>query len=78
MSVSQKIKSLLTLSGKDKKGLLEPLGLSSSQALSNKFNRESFNASDLIKIADYCDAKLLFIAQDNSKIYLTSESTQEK
>ncbi len=69
MAISGKIKALLSLKGKDHSGLAKHLGIS-SQALSNKFYRDSFSAADLIKIADYFDCSLAFIVDDAQKIIL--------
>ena len=67
MAISSKIKALLQLSGKDNTGLASYLGIS-SQALSNKFYRDSFSAADLIKIADYTECPLTFLSKDGNKI----------
>ena len=69
MAVSGKIKALLSIKGKDHAGLSEYLGIS-AQALSNKFYRDSFSASDLIKIADYIGCPLAFVVDDVQKIVL--------
>ena len=52
MSVSDKIKAAINLSGKSKTELANYLGMS-IQSLSNKLSRGSFSAEDLIKIADF-------------------------
>lgn len=67
MAISSKIKALLNLSGKDHAGLAKYLGIS-SQALSNKFYRDSFSAADLIKIADFTGCPLAFVSNDGNKI----------
>ena len=51
MSVSNKIKGLLRLYGKQNTVLATHLGLSSVQALNMKFARGSFTVEDMIKIA---------------------------
>ena len=60
MAISDKIKALLKLQGKNNKGLAEYLGIS-NQALSNKFYRDSYSGEDLIKIAVYLECELAFI-----------------
>ena len=67
MAFSQKIKSVLALSGKDHAGLAACLGIS-NQALSNKFYRDSFSAADLVKIAAFCGSSLAFLTSDGNKI----------
>ena len=61
MAISDKVKALLKLQGKNNKGLSEHLGIS-DQALSNKFYRDSYSGEDLIRIAAYLDCELAFIA----------------
>ncbi|GFI60890.1 hypothetical protein IMSAG049_00039 [Clostridiales bacterium] len=63
MSVSGKIKALLSIKDKSHAELAEHLGIS-SQALSNKFYRDSFSSSDLIKIADFAGCPLAFMVDD--------------
>lgn len=71
VSVSEKIKALIKLKGKKSYELAEYLGLASAQALHNKFNRDSFSAADLIKIADFLGCDLNFGVDDKQKISLT-------
>lgn len=71
MSVSSKVKAVLSLSGKDHSGLALHLGIS-TQALSNKFYRDSFSAADLIKVADYCGTALCFVSNDGNKVVIDS------
>ena len=72
MPISSKIKALLNLSGKDKAGLAEYLNIS-KQALSNKFYRDSFSGTDLIKISEYTGCPLAFLADNGAKIILDDE-----
>mgnify|MGYP005822692173 FL=1 len=67
MFVSTKVKAVLSLSGKDHAGLASRMGIS-SQALSNKFYRDSFSAADLVKVADYCEIDLCFMSKDGNKV----------
>ena len=64
MTISAKIKSLLKMQNAEHAGLAEHLGIS-KQALSNKFFRDSFSGSDLIKVADYLKCKLCFISGES-------------
>lgn len=75
MTVSNKIKALLSASNKEHKELAQFLGIS-AQALSNKFYRDSFNAADLIKISEFTGAELAFI-KDGIKIDLTSQDIKK-
>lgn len=78
MSVTNKVKGMLKLKGKKNIELAEYLGLGTAQALTNKFNRESFSAEDLIKIADFLGCELAFILSDNQKIVLDTEDLRTK
>ena len=72
MTVSNKIKALLSASNKEHKELAQYLGIS-AQALSNKFYRDSFNAADLIKISEFTGAELAFIKDNTKEIILSSK-----
>jgi transcriptional regulator with XRE-family HTH domain len=70
LNITNKIKALLRMRGKKNKDLAEYLGLATPQALTNKFNRGSFSAEDLIKIAAFVDCEIAFILSDTQKISL--------
>lgn len=72
MAVSNKIKTMLTLTGKTHAELASHLGIS-PQALSNKFYRDSFSASDLIKIAEFCKGTLSFQTTNGSVVFESSD-----
>lgn len=76
MSVGNKIRALLQLKGKGPMDLAEYFGVS-PQAMRNKLSRNSFSAEDLIKVADYLDCELTFIAENNQKIILTTEDIRK-
>ena len=69
MAISSKVKALLKLRGKENGDLARYLGIS-TQALSNKFYRDSFSASDLIRIAVFLDCNLAFVIDEEQKIVL--------
>ena len=77
MAVADKIKALLKLQGKKTEDLAEALGLASKQALYNKFNRDSFTASDLIKAADFLNCDLNFETKEGQKITLTVDDIKK-
>jgi transcriptional regulator with XRE-family HTH domain len=68
MSVANKVKAVLNINGKKNRELAKYLGLASPQALTNKFNRGSFSAEDLIKVADFLDCELAFNLPNDQKI----------
>ena len=78
MAVADKIKALLKLQGKKTEDLAEALGLASKQALYNKFNRDSFTASDLIKAADFLNCDLNFETKEGQKITLTVDDIKKE
>lgn len=67
MPVTDKVKAAMAVSGKENKDLAQYLGIT-KQALSNKFNRGSYSAEDLIKIAGFTGATLNFEFEDRTKI----------
>lgn len=76
MSVTDKIKALLSIKGKKNIELAAYLGIS-SQSMQNKFSRGSFSAEDLIKIADFLNCTLTFNIDDSQKIILDSSDIRE-
>lgn len=73
MAISGTIKGLLAICGKKQNELAEAFGMS-KQTMSNKMARESWSASDLVKVADLCGCKVAFILPDGQQIILTSDS----
>ena len=76
MAISDKIKALLKLKGKNNQALADCLGIS-AQALSNKFYRDSYSGKDLITIADFLECDLAFISGE-TKISLIDPPKQPK
>lgn len=70
MSISQKVKALLSLTGKKQVDLMDPLDMGSKQSMSNKFSNGRWSAEDLVKVADVCGAKVAFILPDGQQIFL--------
>lgn len=77
MSIAGKVKGLLASKEKDLAGLASALGIS-KQALSNKFYRDSFNAEDLITVAEYTGCELAFLSADGSKTVLDKGELKPK
>ncbi|MEG0894557.1 MAG: helix-turn-helix domain-containing protein [Oscillospiraceae bacterium] len=69
LSVSSKLRALLNVNNKKTQDLAECLGIS-IQAVRNKFTRNSFSATDLIKISEYLQSELTFNTVSNQKIIL--------
>ena len=72
MSISDKVKGLLALSGKRQIDLAADFGVS-KQSMSNKIARNSWFASDLIKVADFCGCKLAFVMPDGQQIIIEDQ-----
>lgn len=70
MAISDKIRALLSSAGKKQVDLLGILGVSSKQALSNKFTNGRWSADELAGIADFIGCELAFILPDGTKIVL--------
>jgi len=76
MSISQKIKSALNLGKKKQIDMAEYMGMK-KQTLGNKFSRDSWSASDLIKVADLTGSKLALTFPDGSQVLFTIEEAHE-
>ena len=70
MTVTNKIRTLLQIREKKQVELADYFGMTTRQALTNKFNRGSFSAEDLIKIAAFTGCELAFILSDRDRITL--------
>lgn len=75
-TITAKIKALLAMAGKKNVELAEYLGIF-PQSLQNKFNRGSFSADDLIKIAEFTGAELS-IQLGEDKIVLDRSCIRDK
>ena len=71
--ITARIKGLLALKGKMHKELAEYLGMT-PQSLQNKFNRGSFSADDLIRIAMFTGVELAYIEKGSGNIVQFDES----
>jgi transcriptional regulator with XRE-family HTH domain len=77
MAISDKVKALLKLKGKNNMALAEYLGIS-AQALSNKFYRDSYSGEDLVKIAAFLECELAFIVDSSTRIALSLDDIKAK
>lgn len=67
MAITDKVKSILALSGKKNIELAAYMNMS-PQSLQNKLNRGSFSADDLIKIAIFTGSELSFVSGENKTV----------
>lgn len=77
MPITDKVKAAMAVSGKENKDLAQYLGIT-KQALSNKFNRGSYSAEDLIKIADFTGATLNLEFGDRTKIAFSLDDIRQQ
>lgn len=63
----KKIKALLALYGLNLADLAKKLGLT-HQAVSNKSRRDSYKATELVKLADLTGTRLAFIDENNKPV----------
>ena len=77
MSVSDKVKAGLKLSGKEIQELADFLKIS-KQSMSNKFYRDSFSAEDLIKIADFLGYSLAFVGERQNILFNLEDIQREE
>lgn len=68
------VKAAAGLAGVSRQDLAKSLGIS-AQAMSNKYNRGSFSATDLIKIAAACGYKLSFTDSTGKTVISFPEDT---
>lgn len=76
MPISDKVKGLLALRGKRQIDLAADFGMS-KQTMSNKIARDSWFASDLVRVAKFCGCELAFILPDGQKIIINTEETEQ-
>ncbi len=61
--IGRTVKSVLEYSGVSRLDASMALGLSSAQALTNKYGRDSFSAQDLLAVAECAGLQLAFVDQ---------------
>ena len=77
MSVSDKVKGLLALSGKRQIELADFFGMT-KQTMSNKMARDSWSAKDLARVAEFVGCKIGFLLPDGQHIVLEAELDLEE
>ncbi len=77
MSVSDKVKGLLALSGKRQIELADFFGMT-KQTMSNKMARDSWSAKDLARVAEFVGCKIGFLLPDGQHIFLEAELDLEE
>ncbi len=77
MSISNTVKGLLAIRGIKQIDLAIHFGMS-KQTMSNKFARNSWFASDLVKVADFCGCKVAFILPDGQQIIIEDDGDEKR
>lgn len=77
MSIGDKVKSVMSAGAVKSSSLASALGIS-TQALSNKFYRDSFSVEDLVTVAECANCELAFISANGSKIILERADIKPK
>lgn len=77
MSISATVKALLSLTGKKQSDLMTVLGMSSKQSMSNKIRNERWDASDIVKIADFCGCKLAIIMPNGQQLIFEPDKEEK-
>lgn len=62
------VKAAAELAGVGRQEITEALHLSSPQAVTNKYVRDSFSGQDLTKIAALCGYKLAFVDKEGNAV----------
>ena len=76
MSISAKVKALISMLEKKQIDLIPVLGMSSKQSLSNKFSNGRWSADDLARVAEFCGCKLAFVLPDGQQIVIEPERNE--
>ena len=75
-TVSQRIKQALIGCGRKQIELAEYFGIS-RQAMSNKFNRDSWSAYELAKVVSFVGGDLVIVMPDGQRIVIDPPKTEE-
>lgn len=70
--VSDKVKAMLTLSGKRQIDLGAHFGMS-KQSIQNKMARDSWSVKDLVKAAAFCDYTVSLLGPDGQRIVISPD-----
>lgn len=73
MSISNRVRALLNLTGKQQNDLIEPLEMSSKQSLYNKFTKDRWTGKDLITVAEATGCKLAFVLPNGDMVTLEND-----
>jgi hypothetical protein len=73
-----KINYLLNYRNKKQSALQEPLGISSRQAINNKFRNNAVSVDDLIKMCDFLNLEIVIRDKEKNKDVITLDTDDLK
>lgn len=76
MSIANKIRALMALRGFNSRTLAGAMRCS-PRYISNKMQRDTFTAADLVRIAEVLDCTLSFTLPDGGEIRLTADDLEK-
>lgn len=74
--VTDKVKALLSVSGKKQIDLAKEFGVT-AQSMNNKMALNRYNVEDLITIAQFTGCKLAFVLPDGEHLYLEPDDMRK-
>lgn len=77
MSVANKIRALLNLTGRKPADLSRCLG-KSVQSVRNKFSQDAFSIADLLKICDFLGCEMSIRTQDGQTVLFTLSDVMQE
>ena len=77
MSVANKIRALLNLTGRKPADLSRCLG-KSVQSVQNKFSQDAFSIADLLKICDFLGCEMSIRTQDGQTVLFTLSDVMQE
>lgn len=70
MSITSKVKAVLSIANKKQLDLITCLDVTSKQALYNKMNLDRWTGKDLVRVAELTGCKLAFVLPDGEHIFI--------
>lgn len=77
MSVSNKLRAVLNLTGAKPADLSDCLG-KSVQSVRNKFSQDSFSVADVLRICNYLDCELSISTKDGQVVLFTMDDVKQE
>ena len=78
MSISDYVWMALKNGNKTQVSLMKEFGFASRQSMSNKFQKDSWTANDLARVAEFTGGKLVIMYPNGSNIVIEPAAAPEK